>query len=137
MPHLPFIRKVGTFAAVGVVNSAVDFGMFFICYEFLKLPVVAANVVSWTIAASGSYVMNSFFTFATESGRKLSLPAYGKFLASGLVGLFGNTATVLLLSYIMQVLLAKLCAIAVSFVINFSLSHFVVFRNGPPAETGR
>jgi len=30
------------------------------------------------------------------------------------------------------VLLAKLISIAVSFAVNFSLSHFVVFRKRPP-----
>ena len=42
-----------------------------------------------------------------------------------------NTVTVLVLSYAVPVLIAKLFAIGVSFVVNFSLSHFIVFRKAP------
>ena len=67
-------------------------------------------------------------TFATESGRRLQLKAYGVFVLSGIAGLIANTTTLVVLSYVMPVLIAKLVAIGVSFVVNFSLSHFVVFR---------
>jgi putative flippase GtrA len=72
--------------------------------------------------------MNSFITFAAVTQRELSLRTYGKFLASGILGLIANTATVVALSYVIPVLAAKLAAIGVSFIVNFSLSHFVVFR---------
>jgi putative flippase GtrA len=41
-----------------------------------------------------------------------------------------NTTTLVVLSYWVPVLAAKLAAIGVSFLVNFSLSHFVVFRPG-------
>jgi putative flippase GtrA len=44
----------------------------------------------------------------------------------------GSTATLVALSYVLPVLVAKLLSILVSFVINFSLSHFVVFRKRKP-----
>jgi putative flippase GtrA len=81
---------------------------------------------------SGSYVMNSFVTFAAESGRRLHWRAYGTFVASGIAGVLANTTTLVVASYWVPVLAAKLLAIAVSFAVNFSLSHFVVFR----ARTG-
>ena len=80
------------------------------------------------VAVSGSYVMNSFITFAPESGRQLRWRAYGAFVASGVAGLITNTATLVVASYWLPVLAAKLLAIAASFMVNFSLSHFVVFR---------
>ena len=36
-----------------------------------RLDLIAANVLAWMVAVSGSYVMNSYVTFAAESGRKL------------------------------------------------------------------
>jgi putative flippase GtrA len=36
------------------------------------------------------------------------------------------------LSYFISEVAAKLCAIAASFMVNFSLSHFVVFRTRRP-----
>jgi putative flippase GtrA len=120
--------KAMSFAAVGVVNSAVDFGVFSFAYYYLELPIVTANVMAWIVAVSGSYVMNSLTTFARESGRELRPTAYFTFLASQLAGLVANTATVFVASYFMPVLLGKLLAIGASFLVNFSLSHFVVFR---------
>jgi len=130
LDRVELFRRAGSFAAIGVVNTAVDFSIFLLGYQFVGLPLVPANIISWTVAATGSYVMNSTITFAAVTGRQLSLTAYGKFLASGVVGLIANTLTVLALSYLLPVLVAKLCAIGVSFLVNFSLSHFVVFRSG-------
>jgi putative flippase GtrA len=124
--------KAASFAGVGVVNSLVDLAVFLAAYNLLGLPLVPANVLAWLVAVSGSYVMNSFVTFAAESGRRLHWRAYGAFVASGIAGVLANTTTLVVASYWMPVLTAKLLAIAVSFAVNFSLSHFVVFR----ARTG-
>jgi putative flippase GtrA len=129
------IRKVVSFALVGVVNATVDFCVYSFARFYLGLPLVAANLMSWSVAVSGSYIMNSKFTFAAESGSKLSFSRYAAFAVSQVGGLIANTATVLALSYVMPELVAKVLAIGVTFLVNFSLSHFVVFRRGAPAET--
>jgi len=135
--RIAFVAKAISFGLVGVVNTGVDFCVFWIAAQEFGLPLVVANVISWTVAVSGSYVMNSMFTFAAESGRKLGWRPYGTFLASGVVGLVANTTTLLVAAKLaprviadpaLQLAAAKLCAIAASFVVNFSLSHFVVFR---------
>jgi putative flippase GtrA len=120
--------KAASFAAVGVVNAAVDFGVFAFAYYYLALPIVAANVIAWSVAVTGSYVMNSLTTFAHESGRQLRIKSYASFAASQVAGLLANTTTVLLASYLIPVLLAKVVAIGASFLVNFTLSNFVVFR---------
>ena len=120
--------KAASFALVGVVNTFIDLGIFLAAYNLLQLPLIPANELAWLVAVSGSYVMNSFITFAAESGRQLRWRAYGAFVASGVAGVITNTAILVVASYWLPVLAAKLLAIAVSFVVNFSLSHFVVFR---------
>jgi putative flippase GtrA len=127
------LKKAGSFAAVGVVNTLVDFAIFAAAVTMLGLPLVPANVLSWSIAVSGSYVMNSYTTFAAESGRRLEARAYGVFILSGLAGLIANTTALVLASYVVPVLVAKVVAIGVSFLVNFTLSHLVVFGNGPRA----
>jgi putative flippase GtrA len=127
--------KAASFAMVGVVNTFIYLGIFLAAYNLLKLPLIPANVLAWLVAVSGSYVMNSFITFAAESGRQLRWRAYGAFVVSGVAGVITNTAILVVASYWLPVLAAKLLAIAVSFVVNFSLSHFVVFRTRErPAE---
>ena len=125
------VLKAVSFAVVGVLNSVVDFGVFSFAYYYLALSIVAANVLAWIVAVTGSYVMNSLTTFARESKRVLTLKAYVGFAASQIAGLVANTATVVIASYFMPVLIGKVLAIGVSFLVNFSLSHFVVFRKRP------
>lgn len=120
--------KAVSFAVVGMINFIVDFSVFSFAFYMLKWPIIAANIVSWMIAVSGSYVMNSLFTFAAESGRQLRWKDYASFVASQTGGLVANTATVFVLSYFMPVLLGKALAIGASFAVNFSLSHWLVFR---------
>ncbi len=126
--------KAISFAMIGIVNSAIDFGVFSFAYYYLKLPVIASNTMAWVIAVSGSYVLNSTITFAHESGRKLSLRSYFNFALSQVAGFLANTVTVWCLVELLLVpaWAAKVAAIAVSFGVNFSLSHFVVFRAHDP-----
>jgi putative flippase GtrA len=126
------LGKAIRFALVGVVNASVDYGVYSLFRFYFGLPLVVANLLSWTVAVSGSYVMNSKFTFAAESGSRLSLRRYAAFVASQVGGLVANTGTVLILSYVIPEPLAKFLAIGVTFLFNFSLSHFVVFRTHVP-----
>ena len=127
--------KAISFALVGVVNTAIDFSVFWTAAHFLGWPLVPANVLAWLVAVSFSYAMNSLITFGPESGRILRWRDYATFAASGVAGMVSSTATLFALSYVMPVLAAKLVSIAVSFAVNFSLSHFVVFRTRRPRDS--
>ncbi len=132
--------KAASFALIGLINTAIDAGVFFLTLSLLaetpdhagNVTLVAVNIFSWSIAVTGSYVMNSFITFAAESGRRLRFKAYAAFVASGILGAIGNTAALVAVAQFAPVLVAKACAILVSFVLNFSMSHFVVFRARDP-----
>lgn len=147
--------KVMSFASIGVVNATVNYAIFWLLLRLLAASpalaggvrrlselcgcasaenagIIFANVVAWSVAVSGSYVMNSLITFAAESGRRLRLRAYAAFAASGLLGLLADTTVLLAAKMFMPIMLAKIVAIAAAFVVNFSMSHFVVFR---PART--
>lgn len=135
--RLDLLRKAISFGLVGVVNATIDFAVFWTAVHAVGLPKVPANVMSWMVAVSASYVMNSFTTFAAESGRKLRWRAYGAFVASGMAGMVASTIALVIVDWALRALItdddlrlaiAKFGAIGVSFVVNFSLSHFVVFR---------
>jgi len=126
--------KAISFALVGLVNSVVDFSVFSFGYYYLAWPIIVANAMAWVIAVTGSYILNSTITFAHESGRKLSPRSFVSFALSQVAGFLANTGTVWCLVELLLVpaWAAKVAAIAVSFVVNFSLSHFVVFRARDP-----
>jgi putative flippase GtrA len=130
--------KAVSFALVGVVNTIVDATVFFLALAYLTSSLVAANVLGWIVGVTCSYVLNSYFTFAAESGRQLRMASYGKFVVSGIAGVVANTITLVVAAQFMPVWAAKGCAILVSFLVNFSLSNFVVFRARPkPADDAR
>jgi putative flippase GtrA len=135
------LLKAVSFASVGVVNSLIDFGVFWVAVQYFGAPIVPANVLSWLVAVSNSYVLNSFITFARESGRELRWRTYLTFLGAGLAGLIVNTTVLVIAIQLMprlfvdpawQLAAAKACAIMASFLVNFSISHFVVFRRKQP-----
>lgn len=126
--------KLLSFALIGVGNTAIDFGVFTLCYELLELPLVPANIIAWLVAVSCSYVMNTMTTFSAESGRVLRRRDYLSFMASGVLGVIATTGTLVALSHYMPVLIAKLISILVGFIVNFTMSNFVVFRAREPVD---
>ena len=126
--------KAISFAIVGVINTVIDFSVFWAAAHYLQWPLVPSNVLAWLVAVSFSYAMNSFTTFGPESGGILRWRDYGTFILSGVAGMVASTTTLFLLSYVLPVLWAKVLSILVSFVVNFSLSHFVVFKARPPTN---
>ncbi|MPZ59120.1 MAG: GtrA family protein [Rhizobiales bacterium] len=128
------LLKAASFALIGVFNAVIDASVFFLAYFALGASIAAsgrlivANIIAWLVAVSGSYVMNSFITFAAESGRRLRRRDYLTFVVSGIAGMIANTAVLVLAAQAMPVWSAKGLAILASFVVNFSLSHFLVFR---------
>jgi putative flippase GtrA len=146
--------KAISFALIGLINTVVDYSVFLLarlafdssqtalsafalaadwcrCGSADTFALVAPNIVAWGVAVTGSYLLNSSITFAAETGRQFRWRDYATFVASGIVGLFTNTATLVIAAQILllPVWLAKAVAIFASFVVNFSLSHFVVFRS--------
>ena len=131
----PMVAKILSFGLIGLGNTVVDLAIFTFAYTVLALPLVPSNVMAWLVAVSGSYVMNSMITFRAETGRVLRRKDYFSFVASGILGVVCTTTTLVVLSNFMPVLYAKLIAIAVSFVVNFTMSHFVVFRQKPAPDS--
>lgn len=145
------VLKAISFAMIGVINATVNYAVFWLALRALEeLPalggrlksvaalcecvssenavIIAANVVAWLVAVSGSYVMNSLVTFAAESGRKVTWRAYLTFAAFGLLGLLADTTALFIAKSFLPVMLAKLFGVGAGFIVNFSMSHFVVFR---------
>ncbi|UZE48074.1 GtrA family protein [Rhodopseudomonas sp. P2A-2r] len=130
----PMVAKMVSFGIIGLGNTVIDLAIFSLAYKVLGLPLVPANVLAWMVAVSGSYVMNTMITFRAESGRVLRRKDYVSFVASGILGVIATTTTLVVLSNFMPVLYAKLASILAGFVVNFTMSHFVVFRTKLPAE---
>ena len=119
---------MATFGVVGLGNAMIDLAVFTLAYQVLAVPLIPSNVIAWAVAVSCSYVLNTMITFRAESGRVLRRADYLRFVASGVVGVIATTTTLVILVNFTSVLVAKLLSMLVSFAVNFTLSHFLVFR---------
>ncbi|WP_371420923.1 GtrA family protein [Tardiphaga sp.] len=135
----PTVSKMISFGVIGLGNTVIDLAIFTLAYKVLGLALVPANVMAWLVAVSCSYVMNTMITFRAESGRVLRRKDYLSFVASGILGVIATTTTLVVLSNFIPVYAAKLASILAGFVVNFTMSHFVVFRTKPtdPNEATR
>ena len=146
--------KAISFALIGLVNTVIDYSVFLSARAALEqttevpalfaarsvsrdtVILITANVAAWLVAVTGSYIMNSSVTFAVESGRRLRWRAYAAFVGAGIAGLVANTVILVFGAkcLLLPLWIAKAVAILASFLVNFSLSHFVVF---PVRDTSR
>ena len=129
------VRKAATFAVIGLFNTGIDAVVFFALLRTVTGSLVLANIGAWAVAVSIAYVLNAKITFADQSGQRLTLRDYALFVLSGSVGMAAATATLVAVAAIAPVWVAKLCAIAVSFVVNFTLSDRLVFRKAGSGKT--
>ncbi|AVO43599.1 GtrA family protein [Phreatobacter cathodiphilus] len=129
-------RKMLSFGVIGVgngfVNYAVTVGVTVLVLTPLGLaandPALGlAKALGWAVAVSNSYLLNTLFTFAHESGRRLSWPTYLRFVASGTVGLAIEVASFLFAVRYLPLSLAAIVPIGLAFVANFAMARLFVF----------
>lgn len=124
------------FGVVGVVNTAIDFGILFVLHA-AGLPSVVANFISTTTAFSFSFVANRSYTFrAARSGNAIHRQII-LFLVVTLFGLWVIQPIIIYCSELvlashvaapgLSLLIAKLAATAVTLVWNYILYEKVVF----------
>ena len=117
-----------SFGLIGFVNAGVDTAVFFVALATVTSNLVVANSCAWIVAVSGSYLLNSRFTFAANSGGRFNLKAYFMFAATQVGGFLANTTILLLAAPYVPLLAAKILAIGGGFVVNFTLARTLVFR---------
>jgi putative flippase GtrA len=119
-------RQLSKFAAVGVLNTAIDFALFTLLYFLFGIPIVIANTVAYCTGVVNSFVWNKYWTFAEQKQSSRTLHQFPLFFGLYLVGLGLSNLTVWALALSMPALLAKGFAIGVSFLWNFwSTRRFV------------
>ena len=122
------VIKLLSFASIGVMNTVIDVLVFTTAYKLLALPLIASNVMSWFVAVSASYAMNSKVTFGRETGGIFRIK---DFAGSGILAVIVATTTLVILSHYTNIFAAKFLSIIGSFAVNFSMAHFVIFRPLP------
>ena len=137
---IPVLYQFGKFAAVGTLNSFVDFGV--LNLELLAIPAPGAwtyrilKSISFLAGTTNSFFWNKFWTF--DSREPASVGQTVKFYAVAVVGFFLNVA---IASYVFSNITAPasfspalwanvgaLCGILVVFIWNFLGYKYIVFK---------
>lgn len=121
-------KRLIRFCVVGGANTLIDFGVFIGLHFGLGAGVMTAHVAGAFLAIVNSYLLNKFWTFGDttpHNARQIS-----RFVGISLTGLALSSVAIYLCKMIMPVFPAKILAVFVSLVWNYSGSKFFVFLQG-------
>jgi len=122
------------FIAVGLVNTAVDLGVFYLLSLIPGMPLVLAKTLSYMVGICNSFVWNKYWTFSAAHSRR-GPREFAVFFAVNLPPLLVNVIVFTLLglwidSGSVWVRMAKAFAAAVvSVAWNFFGSRYLAFRH--------
>lgn len=62
-------RRLITYGVMGVINTLLDYAVFALCYELIRLPVSVSQAVGFISGSVCGYFLNSNVTFREGKGR--------------------------------------------------------------------
>lgn len=120
------VRQVARFAVVGVIATAVHYGVLIALVEFGHAKPVLATTIGYCVGIVVSYALNRRFTFASDAPVASSFAKFALLYGIGMVlngaivgGLIGAGA---------HYLVAQVTATAIVLVWNFLGARYVAFR---------
>jgi putative flippase GtrA len=117
------------FALVGVANTTVDVAAFWILAALLGMPALLANVISFSLGALNSFVLNALVTFRHRTTqRRYSSQRLFAFTVVTLVCLGLSTLVLALALPFLPSLAAKLVSVVATLVCGYALNSWLVFR---------
>jgi putative flippase GtrA len=128
-PRPKWLVQAVKFGAVGILNTAIDLGLYFVLTRWLGLgsvPVLAKSI-SYSAGILNSFLWNKFWTFQSMAGTWATL---FPFILTNLVGLGINTGMLQLCLKTLHLpeLMALGLATLTTLVWNFVISKFVIFK---------
>lgn len=123
------------FGLVGIVNTAIDFGILFILVKAFNLPTIGANYISTSVALIFSFFANKKFTFKNNNSDQIK--QFATFLVVTLIGLWvvqpliiswsGILFEKIALNTDLSLLISKLLATIASLIWNYLMYRKFVF----------
>lgn len=123
-----FIQKFFKFGIVGLSGVVIDFGITFLLKEIFGVNAYLSNTFGFIIAASSNYYLNRVWTF--KSNNPKILDEFARFFIISLIGLGINSLVLWILAghFQLNFYSAKLVAITITTLWNFTANNFVTFR---------
>ncbi|NJP06818.1 MAG: GtrA family protein [Chloroflexaceae bacterium] len=129
------IRRFVRFAVVGMLGTLIDIVLFTLFYEWLGMPTLLANTLSYSVGILNNFVLNRTWTFGDIQRRAIE-KQFLQFTLISLSALMLNNILVLTLATPLGdlfaapqwgYLLAKVCATAAGFFWNFFANRYWTF----------
>ncbi len=127
------IAQLFRYLLVGVLNTALGFGVIFACMYLAGMSPLASNVVGYAVGIVVSYLLNKSYTFKSDARSRYELL---RFLIVFAVAYAANAATLLFCIDVlaMHAALAQVVSSGVYIATSFLLNKYYVFRpEKPPA----
>ena len=120
--------KFFKFALVGCSGMVVDFTLTYLLKEKFKVNKYLSNAFGFFVAASSNFILNRYWTFASHDPQ-IGVQ-YFKFTLISIVGLLFSNLIILVGHDRLKLnfYLAKVVAISVVVLWNFSANNFLTFR---------
>jgi putative flippase GtrA len=128
---LKAVHQFVKFALIGVVNTLIDFAIYFTLTrytEFFSQNIYVANTIAFVSAATFSYLANRSWAFTVEG--KANVTEAVKFYGTAASGFLINMAIFIIGISVFGMfdLLAKVIATLVAILWNFFITKFWVFK---------
>lgn len=130
--HKETLHQFVRFFFVGLSNTVVDFGVYIGLTRFIPFfaaYIFVANTVSFSIAATWSYIANRTWTF--KQGHRVNVAEATRFYISTITAFLLNTLALFIVVQFLgheYDLLGKILGSAISMVWNFTLNKLWVFK---------
>ncbi|MEA5011042.1 MAG: GtrA family protein [Angelakisella sp.] len=120
--------KAGKFAIVGVANTLLDMGVFWLLSVLLGINPYISQVISYSCGMLNSYIFNRSWTFRSQA--KFFSPALLRFIILNLIMLGISTGLLFVLLDVLAVpkMIAKVGATIITLVISFVVNRLWVFK---------
>ncbi len=128
MDFRQLINQFKKFAVVGFSSTAINYGVFFVLFEFFHVYYALAHVIGYVLGVLFGYAFNRSWTFESVIPKKRY-----EFILYVSVYIFSLIVSVSVLQILVEQgrlnpLFANVLAIGVSMVINFVGCKFLVFN---------
>lgn len=120
-------RQILLFAAVGGVNTLIDIAIFFFLTAVIGWHLVSANLIAFVVAATNSYLLNRFVTFAGPIRHRARQAILLFALVTSATAVVATLALWGLVYGGIPILIAKAIAVVISVVMNFLGTRQIVF----------
>lgn len=120
------VTRLVKFNIVGVMNTSIDFIVFYILTTFVSFSVVPAQIIAYSMGVINSYFMNRYWTFNVKGGHNKK--QFLLFILVNLVALSVSTILIyLLVKVIEQVMIAKIIVTLIVMIINYLGQKYMIF----------